>query len=200
MLRGQAEALLPMVDDVVREAGLAVPALDLVATTTGPGSFTGIRVGIAAARGIALAADLPLIGISSFDAVAAAIPDFALAGRCLLVALESRRADLYIKLVGAAGDPLAEPMAVLPEALSAAIAGAAALSLAVAGDARTRAAAALAGRSGMIVVEDGTPPVIGVLRAALRRWRQGERGGSLRPLYLRPPDVTLPGGRPAGGV
>src|SRR6516165_10088677 len=54
-MHGQAERLLPMVDTVVRKSGLSPAALDIVATTTGPGSFTGIRVGLAAVRGIALA-------------------------------------------------------------------------------------------------------------------------------------------------
>ena len=96
-MHGQAEALLPLIDDVVREAGLTASGLDIVAVTTGPGSFTGIRVGIAAALGIALAADLPLIGVTSFEAVVETVPSEARAGRHLLVALESRRADLYVQ-------------------------------------------------------------------------------------------------------
>ena len=103
MMHGQAEALFPMVDDVVREAGLTPSALDVVAVTTGPGSFTGIRVGIAAARGIALAVDLPLIGVTSFEAVTKTLSSDARTGRCLLVALESRRADLYVQFFDRAG-------------------------------------------------------------------------------------------------
>ena len=59
----QAEALMPMVDAAMRKAGLPPAALDLVAATVGPGSFTGIRVGLAAARGIALATDAQLVGV-----------------------------------------------------------------------------------------------------------------------------------------
>ena len=70
-LHGQAEKLVPMVDTVMRQAGIPPAALDLVVTTVGPGSFTGIRAGIAAARGIALAANARLVGVTSFDAVAA---------------------------------------------------------------------------------------------------------------------------------
>ena len=120
MLHGQAEALLPMVDAAMREAGLAASAIDFVAVTTGPGSFTGIRVGLAAARGIALARDLPLVGVSSFTATAATavVP----ADAVLLVALESRRADFYVQLFDRAASPLREPAAMLPEALAAAVA------------------------------------------------------------------------------
>ncbi len=183
-----------MVDDVVGEAGLAASVLDLIAVTTGPGSFTGIRVGIAAARGIALARGLPLIGVSSFEAVATAVPTAALADRCLLVALESRRADLYIQIFDAAGRPLSEPAATLPEMLAAALAVARTQPIAIVGDAAARAAAALDGYLDRTVVEAAALPVTGLLRAALRRLRQGGGRGPVRPLYLRPPDATLAGG------
>src|SRR5437588_1487547 len=69
-MHGQAEALLPLVDRAMRKAGQMPAALDLVVATVGPGSFTGIRVGLAAAHGIALATGARLIGVTSFDAVA----------------------------------------------------------------------------------------------------------------------------------
>src|SRR5690349_183976 len=71
MRHGHAEALMPMVDAAMREARLTARELDAVAVSTGPGGFTGIRIGLAAAHGIALAAGARLIGISSFAAVAA---------------------------------------------------------------------------------------------------------------------------------
>ena len=70
MARGQSEALLPMVAAVMAEAGLAFADLDLLAVTVGPGTFTGIRIGLAAARGLALATGLPLAGIATTEAVA----------------------------------------------------------------------------------------------------------------------------------
>jgi tRNA threonylcarbamoyladenosine biosynthesis protein TsaB len=193
MAHGQAEALLPMVNEAMRAAGRAVSALDLIAVTIGPGSFTGIRVGLAAARGIALAARLPLIGVSSFEAAAATVPKAVLDDRCLLVALESRRADLYVQLFDRESRPLCEPMAVLPDALAAvvdAVVDAATGALAIAGAAAIRAALVLAGRDRTIVVEDLGPPALGVVRAALRQWRTGERSERVKPLYLRPPDAT----------
>src|SRR5207302_2188062 len=69
-MHGQAEALLPLVNRAMREAGQEPAALDVVVVTVGPGSFTGIRVGLAAARGIALATGARLLGVTSFDAVA----------------------------------------------------------------------------------------------------------------------------------
>ena len=191
MAHGQAEALLPMVNEAMRAAGREISALDLIAVTIGPGSFTGIRVGLAAARGIALAARLPLIGVSSFEAAGATVPKAVLGGRCLLVALESRRADLYVQLFDHECRPLGEPMAVLPDALAAVVdAATGACALAIAGDAAIRAAFMLAGRDRTIVVEEMPPPALGVVRAALRRWRTGERGAPVKPLYLRPPDAA----------
>ena len=107
MIHGQAEALLPLVDRAVREAGQVPAALDLVVATVGPGSFTGIRAGLAAARGIALATGARLLGVTSFDAVAipAARSDCSEAP-FLLVALESRREDLYVQFFGPHGDAL----------------------------------------------------------------------------------------------
>lgn len=194
MLHGQAEALLPIVDGVVREAGLTPSDLDLVAVTIGPGSFTGIRVGIAAARGIALALDLPLIGVSSFEAVAASVPDAALEARRLLVVLESRRADLYVQVFDCVARPLSEPAARDPETLAKALAWADGETLAIAGDGAGRAIQMLAQSVEAAIVE-AAPPVAGALRAAIRKWRCRGESGAVRPLYLRPPDVSSPGGR-----
>ena len=63
MVRGHAEALMPLIARVMKQADMAFSALDRIAVTTGPGSFTGLRVGIAAARGIALAATKPVVGL-----------------------------------------------------------------------------------------------------------------------------------------
>jgi tRNA threonylcarbamoyladenosine biosynthesis protein TsaB len=197
MQHGQAEALLPMVEEVMRAAGCAVTALGCVAVTTGPGSFTGIRVGLAAARGIALANDLPLIGVSSFVAArrAATIAP-PRASAVVLVALESRRADLYVQLFDHTGQPLSEPAPVLPEALAAAAAVAAKTRpLMIVGDAAARAAVLLAGRHDTLLVEDVPPAVIGLVETAIRQWRVGGRGGAVNPLYLRPPNVTPAGAR-----
>ena len=71
MVRGHAEALMPLIARVMHQADMPFTALDRVAVTTGPGSFTGLRVGIAAARGIALASGKPAVGITTLAAYAA---------------------------------------------------------------------------------------------------------------------------------
>lgn len=93
MERGHAERLLPMVEAVVAEAGVALAAVDRIAVTTGPGSFTGIRVAIAAARGLALALDRPAVGVGSLEALAASLPE-RVAGP-VLAAVDARRGEIY---------------------------------------------------------------------------------------------------------
>src|SRR4051812_10809851 len=71
MARGHSEALMPVIERVLKDAAVDFPDLTRVAVVTGPGSFTGIRIGISAARGIALACGIPVVGISSLPAFAA---------------------------------------------------------------------------------------------------------------------------------
>jgi len=198
----QAEALMPMVDAAMRKAGLPPAALDLVAATVGPGSFTGIRVGLAAARGIALATDAQLVGVSSFEAVAAGLAQGLAPPDCgdvqfLLIALESRREDLYVQLFAIPWNPVGPPASMMPAALGEAVnAAVGSAPLLIAGDAAQRAALVLSNCADTIIVEDSAPDAVGVLRAGLHRWRSGAVDAP-RPLYLRPPDVTLPSSRRA---
>jgi tRNA threonylcarbamoyladenosine biosynthesis protein TsaB len=104
MTRGHAEALVPMIERVMR--GTGYESLDAVAVTAGPGAFTGLRIGLAAARGIALAANIPAIGISAFVAIAAAIPDAELARRAIAVAIDTKRGDVYLQCFDEARRPL----------------------------------------------------------------------------------------------
>src|SRR4051812_15471354 len=73
MKRGHAEALMPLIARVVAQSRISFAALDRIAVTTGPGSFTGLRVGLSAARGIALAANKPVVGLTTLTAYAAAV-------------------------------------------------------------------------------------------------------------------------------
>ena len=91
MERGHAEALAPMVDQVMREAGVAYSAIDRVAVTMGPGTFTGVRIGLAMARGLGLALGIPVIGIDTLSAIAANDTS----GLPLLVVSDARNAQVY---------------------------------------------------------------------------------------------------------
>ena len=110
---GHAERLLPIIDSVMNGAGLGYRQLDRIAVTMGPGGFTGLRVGIAAARAFALATGKPVVGMSSL-AIMAERANLLLgdsrAGRILGVAVDARRSAYYVQLFGDnAGAPLSEP-------------------------------------------------------------------------------------------
>ncbi len=109
--RGHAERLMPMVEAVMNEAGVNYKALGAIAVTVGPGSFTGVRVGLATARGLALAAAVPLIGISTLEALAAAVPESEVEENRLLCALDALRGQVYAQWFDAAGGALTPPMA-----------------------------------------------------------------------------------------
>jgi tRNA threonylcarbamoyladenosine biosynthesis protein TsaB len=213
LCHGHAEALMPMVDHVVRAAGIEPGELELVAAATGPGGFTGIRAGLAAAQGIALAAGARLVGVTSFAAVAAAArargPDCRSVehdgARALLVALDSRRADLYVQLfAGDCATPLAEPAALTPDRLAPYVAGLiGGTALLVAGDRTELAGDALSRDMPFRLIPDSAPDALGVAAAAIFALDEGASPGAaantpVRPLYLRPPDVTLPKGKNSG--
>jgi tRNA threonylcarbamoyladenosine biosynthesis protein TsaB len=200
-MHGQAETLLPLIDRTMRRAGQSPGALGLVVVTVGPGSFTGIRAGIAAASGIALATGARLIGVTSFEAVAVGARKEC-AERCfLLIALESRREDLYVQFLDMRSDPLGEPSAIMPIGLRAAVdAAIGTMPLLIAGDAAQRAGVAIGQRPKTAILEYSASGAIGALRAGIRLLQADAPSGAPRPLYLRPPDVTLPGGsrKPSG--
>ncbi len=199
MRRGHAEALLPMLRAAMADAGLGFEALDAVATTVGPGAFTGLRIGLSAARAIGLAAGIPVFGIGTLEAVAAAVQPRA-GGRTILVALETQRAEVYAQVFDSSGAAIGPAVADTVEAVAdRSPAGA----VGVAGDAAERMAAALRSRRPGIdlVLLDGAdaPDAVAVAELAARRVAAGlppPDAPPPAPIYLRPPSVTLAGKAP----
>ena len=189
MALGQAERLVPMIARTMAAARLGFDELDCIAVTVGPGAFTGVRIGIAAAEGLALAAGRPVLGLTSFETVAAAVPEALLAGRRLVVALESRREELYLQAFDAARTPLASG-ALVPEAQWRSWVPAGPLTLA--GDGSGRLAGTLGGTGIERAPGSGIPDAADLGRLARARWLAGARSPRLEPLYLRAPDTTLP--------
>jgi tRNA threonylcarbamoyladenosine biosynthesis protein TsaB len=194
MARGQAEALPLMVADLAQATGVDLARLDGIGVTVGPGSFTGIRIGLALARGFGLAAGAPVIGISSFLSVAHDIPSDLAAGRRLVVVLESKRAELYAQIFDGAAAPASDMLAVTAEALAHRLSGdAGPLRLVVAGDAADRVEPELArlGRDVVRAPGAGHADAAAVVALAARRLVSGDTLDPARPVYLRPPDVTM---------
>jgi tRNA threonylcarbamoyladenosine biosynthesis protein TsaB len=107
MARGHAEALMPMIDRVMQQAALPFAALDRIAVTVGPGSFTGLRVGISAARGLGLAAQKPVVGVTTLSAYAA--PHLSEAGGPIISLIDARHDHVYMQVVGGDGAALVRP-------------------------------------------------------------------------------------------
>ena len=192
--RGHAEAIVPMVEACMAEGNRAYSDLDGFAVSTGPGTYTGLRIGHAAIRGFALAAAKPVIGVTSLQAVEraarrakpAAPPD-------TLILLSTRRADLYVQFFRDS-EPTSEPQALKPAAIAAMLPND---PLLLAGD----AAAAFAddfGRSNMSIAGGrGLPDAADIAALAAQRIARDGLPPPLEfpaPLYLRAPDVTLSAG------
>lgn len=192
MAQGQAEALMPAITRIMASAGETYAALDRVAVTAGPGSFTGVRVGLAAARGLGLAAGKPVIGVLSTEVLAASVPraERSDANVRVLAAIDTKRGDLYVQLFDHALRPVNDVRAIAPEALAAWMEPG---PVVVVGDAAAIAVAALGPRARLSVAP--ALPDAGVL-AQLAAERAPVAGGPL-PVYVRPPDAVVPqhGGR-----
>jgi tRNA threonylcarbamoyladenosine biosynthesis protein TsaB len=198
MVRGHAEVLMPMVQAVADEAKLAMDAVDLFAVTVGPGAFTGIRIGLAAARGMALAAGRPCLGVTTMAAVAEAVPETERQRAPLLVALETKRADVYGQFFAPDLTPFGEVRALSPGELVA-MARTFGRRFVLVGDAAARVVGPLT-EAGIALDRSsapGLPDAAVVAEIAARRWQALGMPDTIeppRPLYLRAPDVTFPGG------
>ena len=119
MKRGHAEALMPLIARVMKETGIPFAALDRIAVTSGPGSFTGLRVGLSAARGIGLAAGKPVVGLTTLSAYAAPIVSEG-AEQPVISAIDARHDHVYLQVVSGNGSSLVRPkVASMEEALAA---------------------------------------------------------------------------------
>lgn len=176
--RDQGNLLLNHAQQALAAAGIGYDGLDLMAVVTGPGSFTGIRIGLAGMRGLAMAAEKPLIGLSSFDLFAEPA-----AGEIGIVAVEAWREELYFKIAGQ--DPVNQHPAVFAESLK--------------GDTRAFVICGDAAHKLAPFLPDArlaAPPADArhLARKAIHIYaRDGAAAAAQRPspFYLRPADVTI---------
>ena len=184
MKRGHAEALMPLIARVMQQAALAFTALDRIAVTTGPGSFTGLRVGLSAARGIALAAEKPVVGLTTLSAYAA--PHVSESGtHPLISAIDARHDHVYMQAVSGNGTTLLRPRVVpVDEACEAARFG----------------APIIVGNAAKILADrwprDAEPPLLvdpqpapDIAWVAWLGAAVAPENAPARPLYLRAPDA-----------
>lgn len=195
MGRGQSERLVPMIEEVMAAAGRGYEQLDALAVTRGPGGFTGVRIGLATARGLALALGRPVIGLTSFEAVAAGVDAEARQGRPLAVLLDGKRREAYLQVFDAGLAPLGPPACVAPEDLVAAL-PAGPLLLAGDGAASDEDLAARNDVTRLKAVRHAEAARFAGLAAA--RGLPAPGAAAPTPLYLRPADVTPPRRHGAG--
>jgi tRNA threonylcarbamoyladenosine biosynthesis protein TsaB len=184
MKRGHAEALMPLIARVMAQSGIGFADLDRIAVTTGPGSFTGLRVGLSAARGLGLAAGKPVVGLTTLTAYAAPVVSRN-EPHPIISAIDARHDHVYFQVVAGDGSPLIRPrVAPVAEALEAARLG----------------APHIVGNAAQILADrwpaDAAPPLrvdaqpapditwIGWLGAAV-----SPESAPARPYYLRAPDA-----------
>lgn len=187
---GKADQLISVIERLLREQALDYRDLDVIAVNRGPGSFTGIRSAVALARGLALAASLPVLGVTSHEALAASLQRSK--GRTTMIALDARRGEVYAQAFTIDGHPLGAIEAKAPAR--------------IADDLKT-GAWRLAGSGAALVAEElagnldvktlATPLVDAgmVVLAAAIRLAAGDApapGFALQPLYVRAPDAVPP--------
>jgi tRNA threonylcarbamoyladenosine biosynthesis protein TsaB len=183
--REQAARLLPAIAEVLQAAGVDRRALDLIAVTTGPGSFTGVRVGLAAARGLAMALGIPLAGLAT---TAVLLAEATAGDRLAVAAIDSHLGDWFCAI--RAGD--CAPFVASTGALAERLGGKPCL---VVGPQADVLAPLLVGARAQVALPD--PAVIARLALAqgVDGWRIRNRTDGLpRPLYLRGVNITTPDG------
>lgn len=180
MMRGQDARLIPLVQEVMAEASWRYNDLDRIAVLRGPGSFTGLRIGLAAARGIGFAAERPVIGVDRFVVYRTLYAD---AARPFFVVLESQRLELYVQ------GPLTDdvPKMLTPDEIAALLQEDRAMMLAT--DAQTTLGA-------FVDMSRIFPPMArlesDVCAQLAARAPENHPAYAASPLYLRAPDVTMP--------
>ena len=190
MARGHAEAIMPMIARVMAKAQIGFDKLDRIAVTVGPGSFTGLRVGISAARGLALAAGKPAVGLTTLSAYAAAVVSQNQTAP-VISAIDARHDHVYFQIVAGDGSQLVRPGIVpIDEAISASQFGAPHL----VGNAANILAARWPNDAPQPVAVDAQPaPDIGWV--AWLGAAADPEANPARPFYLKAPDAK-PAARP----
>ncbi len=185
--RGQPALLPPMVQRVLAEGGIDPAALDAIAVGIGPGGFTGLRAAIALAEGVARGAGRPLLGVTTGEALLAALPDGLRAGRATWAAVDNRRGRVVLEIFAAGADAPGAPQVAALDALPRPDGP-----VLVLGDAAEAVAVALRARGDVAQAHPGLPDAAAVARVAAARLDAGAPMRPAAPLYAEPPAVTGP--------
>ncbi len=194
MEKGHAEALLPMVERIMAKVDGGFASLDRVAVTVGPGSFTGIRIGLAAARGIALARGLDVVGVSTLAAFAAPLLARDADG-IVAAAIDARHGHIYFSAYGPGGRILTSPR-IMAVKDACRLLGGGRVRAAGSGAVLLREEAALGGVDIVVANDSPSPDILSVAGLGLAA---SPENAPARPIYLKPPDAR-PAGRRAATI
>ncbi len=172
MERGHAERLMPMIEALLENTGKKLKEINAIAVTVGPGSFTGVRVGLAAAKAFGLALKIPVYGVTCFEAAAFGIL------KSVGVVLDTKRDDYYVAFFDENGNIVSEPAVLTTEQLKEK------MPFAVVGSGADR----LQSEIDCAVIQKISPVAVSVGKVALSRL---DKPMPAQPLYLRDADVTL---------
>jgi tRNA threonylcarbamoyladenosine biosynthesis protein TsaB len=185
------ESLLPMIDALFAKAGWKPGDVGRWCVGVGPGSFTGVRIGVATVKGIVLGTGAEIVGVSSLEALAALVGDDT---KPILAAIDAIRGELYVQLAGSARS---EPVCLSPDAIEGWLESiappVAAPELILVGEAAAKIPT-LASRTVTLLAtgEHALPHARGV--AIVGRGRAAVSANHLEPVYVRPPEITMPRG------
>jgi len=188
---GHAERLFPMMAEVMSGAGLPFSAVDRIAVTLGPGSFTGVRVGVAAARALALAMGKPVVGMTSLAVMARRAGESlgeTCAGRRLVVAVDARRDMIYVQLFADGAVEASDAMLLTHESAALLIGQGPAL---IVGSGAAAVAAAVRTAGGAVAAR--LPELEPHARALALVAHALAPVDPVKPLYLRAPDAKPQG-------
>ncbi len=204
--RGQAAILVPMIQEVIAEAQITFQDLDLIACTVGPGSFTGIRIGLSTARTLGLTLDIPVVGLCTLDVMRAHYktpcdlldrhagkPEGKAGGlnktdKPLLIVLETKRQDFYARYYDASGMAISEPMAA---DASVVLERAPKEPFLVGGDCLKRFQGCVSGDFELLDSLTQPDPIL-IAQMGLEQFEEEGDQGAPQPLYLRGADVSQP--------
>ena len=197
--RGHAETLLPELKTLLNGIQMRFEDLDLIAVSVGPGTFTGLRIGLAAARGIALAASIPCIGITTLEALAASVSQEKAGSRSIVIATDARRKEVYLQtfIYNGSGQypvPTQEALAVPIESAEKHLPSSPFVILGSGTDLLLNAGKIDADKSEILDL-DSNPDARVIATLALARGVPLTGNPPPAPVYLRSPDAKLPGGK-----
>ncbi len=189
MVTGHAERLMPMISDVMGDARLSFGELDRIVIANGPGTFTGTRIAVAAARALALATGAQVVSVSSLELMGRSPRLPAGKGKTFAIATDARRDEVYIQVLSRHTlQPVSDPAVVALTHVAQVLSAHGTIVVAGSGAEKAAQAARSAGVEAEAICSDLLPDAFDVLFASFEMPAEA----TVTPLYLRPPDAKPP--------